>query len=246
MRLSVYSDLHLEFKQELPSGIALQDYDVLVLAGDITTFKDKKKNLTAIRAAAGDKPIIFVPGNHEFYGSSLEHGIREYTSLCNELDIDFLYNGIVMIDGREFVGSTLWSTMDSAIVAPDTHDDVMRTIGRSVADFRAIHNWSTQDMLAEATASQEFIRDNIDIDSIVITHFPPLALLANEDFDIDVMTNYFVNDMVLDTSPHTWIYGHVHYNKDIEVNGTRFVSNQGGYPSERRYLKFKERFIIDV
>lgn len=64
MKIIIYSDLHLDFHHSwrLSPGI---DGDILVLAGDIITFKD----LTPLAALLRDwdKPVLFIAGNHEYY-----------------------------------------------------------------------------------------------------------------------------------------------------------------------------------
>jgi hypothetical protein len=41
-----------------------------------------------------------------------------------------------------------------------------------------------------------------------------------------------------------WVYGHTHYNADINVNGTRVVSNQVGYKTETTYFDANKVFEI--
>ena len=61
MKLHILSDLHLEFSTFQPPPT---DADVIVLAGDI----DKgNKGIYWARETFPAKPILYVPGNHEFY-----------------------------------------------------------------------------------------------------------------------------------------------------------------------------------
>lgn len=64
MKIVSYSDLHLEFRHgwSLPSDL---DGDILVLAGDIITFKDFTPLETLLRG--WEKPALFIAGNHEYY-----------------------------------------------------------------------------------------------------------------------------------------------------------------------------------
>ena len=62
VRLHILSDLHIEFAPFEPTAV---DADLVVLAGDIHV------GTTALqwaRNAFPNKQILFVPGNHEFYG----------------------------------------------------------------------------------------------------------------------------------------------------------------------------------
>jgi len=61
MRLQVFSDLHLEFGRFEPTII---NADVVVLAGDI---HQGTAGVKWARQYCHDCPVIYVPGNHEFY-----------------------------------------------------------------------------------------------------------------------------------------------------------------------------------
>ena len=61
MKLHILNDLHIEFEDFEPPAT---DADVVVLAGDIGV------GMEGLRWAEDrfpDKPVIYVPGNHEFY-----------------------------------------------------------------------------------------------------------------------------------------------------------------------------------
>jgi predicted phosphodiesterase len=65
VKLLILSDLHLEFGTFLVPKV---DYDVVILAGDI--FVPGSKAMRWARRAGNfgeTAPIVFVPGNHEFY-----------------------------------------------------------------------------------------------------------------------------------------------------------------------------------
>ena len=63
MKLHVLSDLHLEFADFTPAS---NTADVIVLAGDIGL---RAEGVTWARKSFPDQEIIYVAGNHEFYGS---------------------------------------------------------------------------------------------------------------------------------------------------------------------------------
>jgi predicted phosphodiesterase len=73
MRLQLLSDLHFEFHRDGgrsfvdsfdPTGI-----DVLVLAGDIAVAEGIPHALALLCERFRDATVVFVHGNHEFYGS---------------------------------------------------------------------------------------------------------------------------------------------------------------------------------
>jgi len=73
MKLLVLSDLHLEWGDYIaPVG---ETYDVVVLAGDIAQGPKAIQWARRDSSFAG-KPVVFVPGNHEFYGLERERTLQ--------------------------------------------------------------------------------------------------------------------------------------------------------------------------
>jgi len=113
MRLRVLSDLHLEHfdgHRELPPAEA----DVVVLAGDIHR---RAEGLAWARQQFPDLPILYVPGNHEFYGTSMPLLRQELALEAARYDIELLDNRSVTIGEVRFYGTTLWT--DFALYADD-------------------------------------------------------------------------------------------------------------------------------
>jgi predicted phosphodiesterase len=73
MKLQILSDIHNEFSV-LP--VPHTDADVAILAGDIDT-KDR-----AIEwAMQFEKPVLYVLGNHEFYGEQFQKTLEKVQTL---------------------------------------------------------------------------------------------------------------------------------------------------------------------
>ena len=102
MKIQVMSDLHLEFGA---FDIPATDADVIVLAGDIHV---GVKAIDWIKKQS-DKPVIFVLGNHEYYGQKFPDLQEKISEECEDTNIHFLENDSVTIDGVRFLGSTLWT-----------------------------------------------------------------------------------------------------------------------------------------
>ena len=74
MKLNILSDLHLGVSAlDRPCN----DADVVVLAGDIARPRE-----AASWALGFDKPVLYVLGNHEFYGGSIDGAAAELKQLC--------------------------------------------------------------------------------------------------------------------------------------------------------------------
>ena len=85
-KILVYSDLHLEFSDFAPSSA---EFDVVVLAGDIGVGTQGVE--WAIRNFE-DKPVVYICGNHEFYGLDLHGVMRESRELAAGSNVHFLEN----------------------------------------------------------------------------------------------------------------------------------------------------------
>ena len=103
MRIHLLSDLHLEFA---PFDLPAVDADVVVLAGDVHTGRN---GLKWIRSAIPETPVIYVLGNHEFYGQTLPKLTDELQVEAEGANVHVLENDRIEIAGVTFLGATLWT-----------------------------------------------------------------------------------------------------------------------------------------
>jgi predicted phosphodiesterase len=110
MKLWITSDWHLEtFKGHF--NPRRPEFDVLVCAGDVHV--DIVTAIEMVAAIAGDRPAVFVAGNHEFWGDieitvTLDRG----HAAARKAGIAFLELDSVDIGGVRFAGATLWGERD--------------------------------------------------------------------------------------------------------------------------------------
>ena len=97
MNVQLLSDLHIEFHQDRgaawidaldPSGI-----DVLILAGDIAEVRDGLLGDVLQLFTDRYPQVVFVPGNHEYYGSSLDVCHEVFESLGQRISICTYFGG---------------------------------------------------------------------------------------------------------------------------------------------------------
>ena len=92
MKLNILSDLHLGFgAMDWP----VNDADVVVLAGDVARPRE-----AVAWALKFDKPVLYVPGNHEFYGSSIDGALDELQRLCMGTQVQVLDQREVVLGGE--------------------------------------------------------------------------------------------------------------------------------------------------
>jgi len=117
------------------------DADVLVLAGDIANGTDGLKLFADWRRKKGRKvgrtlPILFIVGNHEYYGHALapmQEQMRQATT-CH--DIHFLENNCVVIGDVRFLGTTLWT--DYRLFPTITQLQAMETARQKLNDHQPV------------------------------------------------------------------------------------------------------------
>ena len=103
MKILHLSDLHLEFgSMDVPKT----DADIAVLSGDIHA-----GSRGIDWASQFDIPVIYILGNHEFYGfTQFDELIQECRDKAKRYpNIHFLENESVLIDGVRFHGATFWT-----------------------------------------------------------------------------------------------------------------------------------------
>lgn len=243
MKLRILSDLHLEFHRDNGESFIKDqsdsDYDVMVLAGDITTEKHLGEVLSYWRKSVGDRHIIYVPGNHEYYDSSISkvHNTFEaWVKQDNKLHV--LNNSQVSIDGIKFIGSTLWFAHSGK---PERGDDDLN-------DFHLIggfQKWISQ----QAKDSAEYLRNNVKEGDIVITHHLPHSLSIHPRFAGSYLNKYFlhdISDVVENNNAKLWIHGHTHSSCDYNIGQTRVVCNPFGYLRYEENSKFIEKLNIVI
>ncbi|NWN83084.1 MAG: metallophosphoesterase family protein [Halomonas sp.] len=253
MRLRILSDLHLECfaeGRELPEV----DCDAVILAGDISR---KTRGLEwAARRFAG-MPILYVPGNHEFYRTRMPVLRRELADEAGRLGIHLLDNRSLTLGGVRFHGTTLWTDFDLYAENPD-HDPALTEervlafmpdfqiveqpegVVFTPAESRRLHaealNWLEAELAAPFNGPR-----------VVISHHAPLAECIPPSYRGDAASPAFASHLPqLMGRMDLWIHGHVHEPVDMERDGTRVIANPGGYPEELDPPRFVPDLVVDV
>lgn len=238
MRLHVLSDLHLERGSEPPpAGVSS---DLVVLAGDIAA------GTAGVRWAqrwAGERPVLYVTGNHEFYGHAIPELIGELRDAAAGSSVVVLENDELILDGVRFLGCTLWSDFD--LDGPERRDQAMRFCERVVNDYSQIRLSGTERTLAARDTrslhldSRRWLAGRLerphDGPTVVITHHAPLIRARPEAQVLRAVACAFASDVTELMGAERvalWIYGHTHRAADIEVRGTHVLSNPAGYPHQ--------------
>ena len=241
MKIKLVSDLHLEF-----SDINIQndqDYDVLILGGDIMIAQDLHDHIAADfnpysagsftdltrkqervqrfrdffkRCSFQFPHVIYIMGNHEFY-----HG-KFYAA------IDYM--------------RTLWTDMN------DRDPLTMNAIKDLMNDFRIIRNdkreyakMSALDVAIRHDKTLGYIKlivqEHKDKRCVVVGHHAPSFKSVSEQYASQTLMNGgYASDLSEFIMDHPqiklWTHGHMHQPFDYVIGETRVVCNPRGYEND--------------
>jgi predicted phosphodiesterase len=236
MKIITYSDLHLEF------GTAFKppknsDADLMILAGDIITFK----NFKPLSGFLSDwkKPVLFVAGNHEYYTrkpmSECENEFQDLISK-NHPNVTWLNNSAFTLEDVHFFGGTMWTDFDGS------NQDAMKNALGAMNDFRQIITENGQFLLPQDTVKMHnifkeklvnWLEENQGKKRVVISHHAPVKN-PNTKYGNSILQPAFNSldmvEIIEKYQPDLWVYGHTHECDDQIIGKTRIISNQLGYP----------------
>lgn len=260
MRIWTISDLHLRQRDalDLLKPERFPAADVCVIAGDVCDRINLSINWAG-KVIRPRMPVVFVPGNHEFFTSTLDDTRRNARMLCNALGVSLLDDTAVVIDGIRFAGGTLWTDFrlngasDEAVAKAMTDARVsMADYGETrVLDIDAYRQMRPEDTLAQHRRTRDFLAEALEGDqtlpTVIVTHHAPHRGSIHERYATDPVTAAFVSDMdeeIRRWKPRAWIHGHVHSSFDYRVGDTRIVCNPKGYRLENPDFDFMK--VIEI
>ncbi|MFT3710933.1 MAG: metallophosphoesterase [Archangium sp.] len=234
MRIRLWSDLHLEFGPFEPPS--LEGVDVVVLAGDIDL---KGRGIEFAKSL--DRPVVYVAGNHEYYGNAIPRFTDKLREACVGTQVHFLEREAVVIGRTRFLGTTLWTNWKG----DGTHSVGVahaHAVGR-MNDYKRIRvsprfgKLRPNETLRWHFESVAWLKGELESPhegpTVVVTHHAPL-LDAVETKDRGTPL-HGADASALESMMgrmDAWVFGHTHVAYDAIVSGTRVVSNPRGYVGE--------------
>lgn len=236
MRIHVISDLHQEFG-EVP--LPRVDCDCVVFAGDVDT---KTNGLMWLFQQFRDVPVIYICGNHEFYGENYPSLIGKLKMRAEGTNVHVLENESVTLGGIRFFGCTLWTDMalmgdwtDGAVLAGDKMNDYKR-VRNSARGYKRLSPRDTRRAhLESVTAMREFFSAGDARSSVIVTHHAPSLQSLPERRRTEAISCAYasnLDDLILEHQPRLWIHGHIHHNNDYMIGETRVLANPRAYPDD--------------
>lgn len=250
-RIRVLSDLHLEFQSWTPPQVSA---DVVVLAGDIHLGVE---GIRWGRACFPDTEIIYVPGNHEYYGSVMQPLLARMRREANQAGVHLLDADAVEIDGVRFLGATLWTDFALYGAQPKDIARSMALAQTMMSDYHVIRMNDTGPLAPDETRGIHHLQARwlanelakpFSGRTVVVTHHLPHPNSVHMKYRGDLLNPCFASDLsALVRSPvQLWIHGHTHESMDYEVDGTRVVCNPRGYLPQEPNERFDPKLVVEV
>ncbi len=248
MRIITFSDLHLEFGSGFKPPKS-SDADVMILAGDIITFRDYEPLSRFLEG--WQKPVIFVAGNHEFYTNTDMHGeaakFQEWLSRAHP-NVHFLQDSDVTIDGVHFFGGAMWTDFQGG------SKKAMLEAMAQMNDFRLIKMGNGISLTPHYTTElhYQFVKKLLAWfettrtgNRVVVTHHAPVINPVTKYAGSPLMPAFNSTDMMAiidEHEPELWVYGHTHECDDHFRGKTRIISNQRGYQHHELRYECQDKF----
>ena len=252
MILQYCSDLHLEFSQNeayIKANPIKPIGDILILAGDITLFTriDRQKDFFDY-ISDHFEATYWIPGNHEYYQSDISNRSGAFEEKIKS-NVSLINNMVKKIGAHQLLFSTLWSSISLL--------NGWR-IERGLNDFYQISYNGKRMQVPDYNGFHkdcvEFLRPALEIETtgkkVVITHHVPTFKNYPPEYKGDFLNEAFatvLDDLILDTTPDYWIYGHHHQNiQEFKIGHTEMLTNQLGYVQQDEHLLFHTDKCIEL
>lgn len=216
MKIHLLSDLHSEFWKQNKKEMLLtliKPADVLVLAGDIAVGRQNVLDVLKV-FAPHYKDIVYIPGNHEYYGGLELNGFEDFSKFGSKLPSNVHYRnpGYFVIGDVTFITATLWTNF---------REDPLAELDakRAIADFRRIPDSTPQRLKELFYQHSEYFKLAYEARTtskvVFVSHFLPATdcispKWRDKDAFSSSLNKYFANDLglwieTLDSA--TWLFG---------------------------------------
>jgi predicted phosphodiesterase len=262
MRLLILSDLHREIypNRDLGIDLSVSKPDVIILAGDID--KGPRSIQWASDLFAG-LPVLYVAGNHEFYGSDIDRVPDKIKDACTDTpNVRFLDQGefiYLFPEPVRFLGATMWT--DFALFGIPRRPIAMAACAEKMNDYHAIRvakdgyrKLRPNDTLALHNSTRRWMETKLPETftgkTVIITHHAPAMWSVPDEYTSDIVSSAYASDLEdIALRADLWIHGHTHTSMDYQIDQCRVVCNPCGYVMRgggNENPDFNPNFIVEI
>ncbi len=239
MRLLILSDLHRELWKDTDPKVSSGhlDVDVVILAGDIDT---GDKTVGWAQETFPDTPVVYVAGNHEFYGHCVQDVETSISKAAQtSTNVNYLNCNEFILDDYRFLGATLWT--DYELFGLGLKHKAMLMANDVLADYRYIKNGpqgndyiTPEDTIVLHRKHVQWLEARLikpfDGKTIVVTHMGPSIKSITPKYINDPVSAGFASNLErLVEKADLWVHGHIHESVDHMIQGCRVITNPCGY-----------------
>ena len=234
MKLVIFSDCHLEFHRDdgvsfVSELLPIRD-SVAVVAGDMSTSDLLEKSFGML--CRKFKHVVFVSGNHEYYGTDPSNLGRCKLELSSKFpNLHWLENEIAEIEGIRFVGTSLWF--------PPPPVGTPKWALNDFVQIRGFEPW----VYEEHEKALRFIERELRPEDVLVTHHFPFQQSIPRVWKTSSLNPFFyagerAEALVAQREPRLAIHGHTHTSFNYAHGKTTVVCNPHGYPGENHEFDF--------
>lgn len=241
MKLLILSDLHLEFAA---MDLAPDDFDAVVLAGDIQAPGRKGVCWAAAEPAFAGRPVVYVPGNHEYYGQVMAKELVAMQEAAEGTSVRVLDRDVVTLEDSagpvRVLGLTLWTDFKLPVLGAEGQwrsaaSAAMAEASHGLNDFSVIkvlrsppetgtRRLRPLDTVQLHHVGRQWLLARLAEPwpgrTVVVTHHAPHPGSVAACFERSWLTPAFVSRLpeACFTGVDLWVHGHTHDSFDYLVN----------------------------
>ena len=244
MKLRILSDIHSEFladrQHKIPKILDKtilpelpDDKDtVLIIAGDLGSMNYPTALVKTVdHIAPRFKHVVYVAGNHEYYGTDLQDGVKEIHDKIKHHDnvifdnfekIPFAYLGDAGSQNNLWM-ATLWSDYNKRNALSMLWSQDGMTDHNQIKGLDTKSKVRAEELLLVHDYMVEQLVDGVQLGDVVVTHHAPSFLSVPEEYRGDKLNGSFaseLSDLIQDLMPALWVHGHC-LDKETEILTTR-------------------------
>jgi Icc-related predicted phosphoesterase len=258
MNLTLFSDIHLEHFNaceifDVGSG------DILVLAGDILTAKHLKSDgylkevyLRFLSDCSKNyKHVIYVDGNHSFYGYNYEGSLKTIKEYLPE-NFHYLEQSKVTIGSYVFLGGIFWTDHNKENPLNMMENQCIMNDYKSIRITTNYRKLNPEDTAKVHKETKLYFEEQLDLHKddkvIMVTHMAPSYQSVDPIYKEATYNSAYCSDLenwILERPQiHYWFHGHIHAPSDYMIGNCRVMCNPKGYP--RQQTGYNPKFSLKI